>query len=181
VFLWERRRRTAFLLAAAALLVLAFVALRAGNLYGDPDPWSPQGRGPMFDLMSFLRVHKYPPSLLYLCVTGAIGLLLLVVFERLRGPKVLALFGRTPMFFYVVHIALAHAIGNLYFQLNFGGTPDFVGGEMVVPAGYVPSLAVVYVAWAGILALMYSLTLLWLRWRGRGAGRPAVSASPSAL
>jgi uncharacterized membrane protein len=181
VFLWERRRRTVFLLAAAALLMLAFVALRAGNLYGDPDPWSPQGRGAMFDLMSFVRVHKYPPSLLYLCVTGAIGLFLLAVFERVRGPKVLAVFGRTPMFFYVVHIALAHAIGNLYFHLSFGGTPDFVGGQMVVPAGYVPSLAVVYAAWAGVLAIMYGLTLLWVRWRGRGAAQPAVSASPSAL
>ena len=37
VFLWERARRQRFLLAAAALLMLAFVALRAANLYGDPD------------------------------------------------------------------------------------------------------------------------------------------------
>jgi hypothetical protein len=160
--------------------MVAFVALRAGNLYGDPDPWSPQGRGAMFDLMSFVRVHKYPPSLQYLCVTGSIGLLLLVAFERVRGPKVLALFGRTPMFFYVVHIALAHAIGNLYFRLNFGGTPDFVGGRLLVPAGYAPSLAVVYAAWAGVLVLMVALTLLWLRWRARGAPSPVLSATASA-
>jgi uncharacterized membrane protein len=79
----------------------------------------------MFDLMSFARAHKYPPSLLYLCVTGSIGLVLLALFERIREVKILTLFGRTPMFFYVVHIALAHFLGNLYFRLRFGGTPDF--------------------------------------------------------
>ncbi|MES2759506.1 MAG: heparan-alpha-glucosaminide N-acetyltransferase domain-containing protein [Pseudomonadota bacterium] len=169
VFLWERARRQRFLLAAAFLLMLAFVALRSFNLYGDPHPWSPQGRGAMFDLMSFARVHKYPPSLLYLCVTGSIGLLLLALFERMREVKLLSLFGRTPMFFYVVHIALAHFLGNLYFTLRFGGTPDFSNGQAVMPAGYEPSLPVVYAAWAGLLVLMYLLTILWLRWRARGA------------
>ncbi len=171
VFQWERARRQRFLLAAAGLLMLAFVALRATNLYGDPHPWSPQGRGAMVDLMAFVRVHKYPPSLLYLCVTGSIGLLLLAMFERIREVKPLALFGRTPMFFYVIHIALAHFLGKLYFHVRFGGTPDYVNGALVMPAGYQPSLAVVYAAWAGLLLIMYGLTALWLRWRTRGAAR----------
>ena len=170
VFLWERARRQRFLLGAAALLMLAFAVLRATNLYGDPDPWSPQGRGAMFDLMSFMRVHKYPPSLLYLCVTGSIGLALLALFERIREVELLALFGRTPMFFYVIHIALAHFLGNLYFRLRFGAMPDFSGNEVVMPAGFEPSLAVVYGAWAGLIVLMYALTLLWLRWRTGESG-----------
>jgi uncharacterized membrane protein len=173
VFLWEPARRRRFLLAAAALLMLAFVALRAANLYGDPAPWSPQGRGAMADLMSFMRVHKYPPSLLYLCVTGGIGLALLALFERMREPKVLALFGRTPMFFYVIHIALAHLLGNLYFHLRFGATPDYVRCELVLPPGYQPSLAVVYAGWAALLVLMYGPTLLWLHWRARRVAPPA--------
>jgi uncharacterized membrane protein len=168
VFLWERARRQRFLLAAAALLMLTFVALRAGNLYGDPDPWSAQGRGAMFDLMSFVRVHKYPPSLLYLCITGSLGLALLALCERIREVRVLAMFGRTPMFFYLIHIALAHLLGNLYFELRFGATPHFAGGALVLPTGYQPSLPVVYAAWAALLVLMYFLTLLWLRLRARG-------------
>ena len=167
VFLWDRARRTRALLAAATLLMLVFVALRWANVYGDPDPWSPQGRGAMFDLMSFVRVHKYPPSLLYLCITSGIGLYLLVLFEHMKEIKPLMLFGRTPMFFYVIHIALTHFLGNLYFQLRFGGTPDFVDGQLQVPGGYQPSLAVVYAAWTGMLVLMYGLTLLWLRVRSR--------------
>ncbi len=161
VFLWERERRDRFLLGAAAVLLLAFVALRSFNLYGDPDPWSAQGRGIMFDLMSFVRVHKYPPSLLYLCVTTGIGLLLLVLFARLRENRVLMLFGRNPLVFYVIHIALIHFLGNLYFEIRYGDGPSSEG----LPAGYVASLAVVYAAWIAMLALMYALILLYKRAR----------------
>lgn len=139
--------------------------LRTGNFYGDPDPWSPQGRGAMFDLMSFVRVHKYPPSLLYLCVTGGIGLLLLAAFERLPAVNPLLLFGRHPMFFYVIHIALAHMLGNLYFILRFGSLPGFDAKGVILPAGYTPSLAVVYLAGLGLLFLMFALTSGWVRWQ----------------
>jgi uncharacterized membrane protein len=165
VFLWERERRTRFLLASAGALLLTFVALRAFNVYGDPDPWSAQGHGLMFDLMSFLRVHKYPPSLLYLCLTTGIGLLLLVLFERVRNSRLLLTFGRSPLFFYVIHIALIHFLGNLYFTLRFGRGPSFANGQASWPDGYVPSLAVVYLAWAAILVLMYGLTFAWQNYR----------------
>ncbi len=160
VFLWEPTRRERFLLAAAAALLLVFVTLRAFNLYGDPEPWSAQGRGLMLDLMSFVRVHKYPPSLLYLCVTAGIGLLLLVLLARVRENRVLLLFGRNPLVFYVIHIALIHLLGNVYFDIRYGGGPDFSGGQGVFPTGYASSLAVVYVAWIAMLGLMYGLLLL---------------------
>ncbi|MES2015338.1 MAG: heparan-alpha-glucosaminide N-acetyltransferase domain-containing protein [Pseudomonadota bacterium] len=172
VFLWERARRARFLLATAGVLLLAFVVLRAFNLYGDPDPWKLQGRGLMFDLMSFMRVHKYPPSLLYLCVTSGLGLLLLVLFERIRTNKVLLLFGGSPLFFYVVHIALIHFLGNAYYTLRFGSIPEFTQNGPVWPDGYVASLPVVYAAWVAILALMYGLVLLWRR-----ARRPAQAST----
>ena len=171
VFQWDAARRDRFLLGVAAVLLLAFVALRAFNTYGDPDPWSMQGRGWMFDLMSFVRVHKYPPSLLYLCVTVGIGMLLLLMFERVRPSRILLLFGRTPMFFYVIHIALIHLLGNIYFELRYGGGPEFANGAVKWPDGYVHSLAVVYVAWVAMLAVMYGLTLAWTRMR---AARSAV-------
>ncbi len=170
VFLWEPARRTRFLVGAAGVLLLAFVALRAFNFYGDPNPWSPLGRGLMFDLMSFMRVHKYPPSLLYLCLTCGIGLLLLVLFERIRGSRLLLTFGRSPLLFYVIHIALIHFLGNLYFEVRFGGGPDFSNGRVTWPEGYVHSLAVVYLAWVAMMALMYGILVAWRR-----------AASPAAL
>ena len=167
----SRRRRR--LLGAAGGLLLAFLLLRAANLYGDPAPWSAQGRGWMFDLMAFARVHKYPPSLQYLLVTGSMGLALLAAFERVRPVGWVQLFGRTPLFFYTVHVALIHLLGELYFHLRFGAAPEFNGPIPRLPAGYQPSLAVVYVAWLCMLLLMYGLTRLWLRRRGRAVTAPA--------
>jgi hypothetical protein len=36
--------------------------------------------------MAFFNVQKYPPSLLYVCATLGPMLLLVPVFDRLRGP-----------------------------------------------------------------------------------------------
>ncbi|MYN04775.1 DUF1624 domain-containing protein [Pseudoduganella sp. DS3] len=169
VFQWEAVRRQRFLLAAGALLLLTFVVLRSGNFYGDPDPWSAQGRGGVWDFISFMRVHKYPPSLLYLCVTIGIALPLLAWFERLRPVPLLMLFGATPMFFYVVHIALIHFMAGPYFLLRYGALPEGGPAGFTLPPGYEPSLAVVYLAWIAMVAIMAGLTKLWLRWRKRGA------------
>eukprot|EP01034_Spumella_vulgaris_P030048 gene30048-37200_t len=84
---WKRCGGRCRLWAAAGVLMLTFVLLRSGNVYGDPGPWSAQGRGWMADLMSFARVHKYPPSLQYLLVTGSIGLALLALFERVNATS----------------------------------------------------------------------------------------------
>lgn len=166
---WRQRR----LLIAASALLLAFVLLRAANVYGDPYPWSAQGRGWMFDLMAFVRVHKYPPSLQYLLVTGGIGLALLAAFERVRPVGWVHLFGRTPLFFYTVHIALIHFLGGVYFTLRYGATPEFTKGVLSLPDGYTPSLPVVYAAWICMLLAMYAVTRLWLRWRPGPQAVPA--------
>jgi len=163
VFQWEPARRQRFLMVAGAVLLMVFVALRSGNFYGDPDPWSPQGRGFVWDFISFIRVHKYPPSLLYLCVTIGIALPLLAWFERLRPVPMLMLFGGTPMFFYVIHIAMIHFLSGPYYLLRYGALPQGGPGGFTLPKGYEPSLGVVYAAWLGVIAIMYGLTKLWLR------------------
>lgn len=155
--------RQRFLWIAAAVMMAAFVALRASNLYGDPHLFTSTGRGAMFDLMAFVNVEKYPPSLLYLLVTGSIGLALLAVFDRFRPVKFLQRIGRVPMFFYVIHIALFHLLGNLYFNLRFGSTPNFDGNNFILPPGYNPSLPVVYTAWVLLMVVMYGLCIYWSR------------------
>ena len=173
VFRWDAARRQRFLWLAGGVLLLAFTLLRSGNFYGDPDPWSPQGRGWTWDLISFLRVHKYPPSLLYLCVTLGIALPLLALFERMPSVPVLLLFGGAPLFFYVVHIALIHLLSGLYFLLRFGALPQGTPIRYTLPPGYAPSLPVVYAAWLAILLLMYGLTTLWQRRQAAAAARLA--------
>lgn len=85
--------------------LLAFVGLRLVNGYGERT-WT-VGETGMQTLMSLLNVTKYPPSLLFLCLTLGIGLLLLLAFERSqtrRWMRPLTVFGAAPMFFYLLHL-----------------------------------------------------------------------------
>ena len=58
----EARQRLLFRLGAA--ITLAFIVLRATNLYGDPAPWTIQETW-FSTVLSFFNCEKYPPSLLY--------------------------------------------------------------------------------------------------------------------
>jgi len=169
VFQWQPARRQRFLLLSGAALLLVFAALRSGNFYGDPQPWTAQNAGLMWDFISFLRVQKYPPSLLYICVTIGLALPLLVVLEQIRPVPLLMLFGGSPMFFYVIHIALIHFLAGPYYLIRYGDFPRGSPLGFTFPPGYEPSLAVVYTAWVAMIALMYALTMLWRRRRSRAS------------
>jgi uncharacterized membrane protein len=135
----QQRKQWFIYLGAASLT--AFVVLRMTNLYGDPIDWSLQSTT-LLTLLSFLNVYKYPPSLLYLLLTLGSGLLLLAAFESARGKlsEMLRTFGRVPLFFYVLHIALAH-LAAVIIALTTGRS------------GF--GLLVVYVAWALAIAMLY--------------------------
>jgi len=146
------------LLVWGTLAFALFVALRALNGYGDPGPWSLQRSGAL-TVASFFNVRKYPPSLLFLLMTLGPALVALARSENARGrvAQWLAVYGRVPMFYYVVHIFVAHIAGMLI-ALAQGGqlmritvftNPDGI------PAWYGLSLGGVYVAWACVVAAMY--------------------------
>lgn len=158
VFAWEAPRRRRFLLLVGSAATVAFVILRALNGYGDPAAWSAQRTGAL-TVASFLNVRKYPPSLLFLLMTLGPALVALSLAERARGrlARWLSVYGRVPLFFYVTHIVVAHALGVM---LRFAQ-----GGELrpipvitnpaSLPAWYGVSLPGVYAAWALVVALMY--------------------------
>ncbi|HET9444975.1 MAG TPA: heparan-alpha-glucosaminide N-acetyltransferase domain-containing protein [Steroidobacteraceae bacterium] len=135
----QQRKQWFVYLGAASLT--AFVVLRMTNLYGDPIDWALQSTT-MLTLLSFLNVYKYPPSLLYLLLTLGSGLLMLAAFESARGKLsgVLRTFGRVPLFFYVLHIALAH-LAAVLIALTTGRS------------GF--ALPVVYLAWVLAIAMLY--------------------------
>jgi uncharacterized membrane protein len=150
----QQRRRWFIYLGAASLT--AFVLLRMTNFYGDPTDWSLQNTT-LLTLLSFVNVHKYPPSLLYLLLTLGTGLLLLAAFESARGTlsEVLRTFGRVPLFFYVLHIALAHlAAGIIAYAMGYGRAV-LSGDFMQLPQQWGFGLPVVYLAWALAIATLY--------------------------
>ena len=169
------RRRT--LLAAGAAMTAAFVALRAANVYGDPSPWSPQA-SPAFTAISFLRTTKYPPSLLFLLMTLGPALMALAWLDRApaRLREALAVVGRVPLFFYVLHFWALHLLASALAWLRYGEAslaflfspvPSMGGARDLFPPGFGYSLPAVYVAWAGVVLALYPLCLWFASVRRR--------------
>jgi uncharacterized membrane protein len=152
----ERRRRALITIGAAA--IAAFVALRAVNGYGNPAPWSHQ-RTAALTVASFFNALKYPPSLDYLLMTLGPMLIVLALVEQARGPvaRWLSVYGRVPLFFYVVHIFVAHALAVLLAFAQSGAPRRIpvVTDPGAIPPWYGVPLPGVYLAWALVVALMY--------------------------
>ena len=132
-------------------MLVSFVVLRGLDWYGDPAPWSVQPSR-VFTVLSFLNVTKYPPSLLYLLVMLGIALLLLAGFEQWRAAatRVLLVFGRVPLFFYILHIMLIGRVAELTYRLQIGHLP-YRGS----PEEFGFGLVGVYAVWIVAIAALY--------------------------
>ncbi|MBC7931229.1 MAG: DUF1624 domain-containing protein [Rubrivivax sp.] len=165
----ERERRRKILFRLGASCVVLFVALRALSLYGDPNPWAAQDRGAWFTFLSFLNTSKYPPSLLFLLMTLGPSIIALALFDRepVRPPGLLArpfiVFGRVPMFYYLLHVPLIHIVAVVFAYVKHGRAEWLFlnwpppGAPQIEPPGYGYSLWVVYAVWIGVVALLYPL------------------------
>lgn len=162
VYRWEAARRRRFLLQAGAGALVAFVLLRASNLYGDPFPWSRQD-SPLFTVMSFLNASKYPPSLLFLLMTSGMSLLFLrwtdAGIPAFLRPTVH--YGRAPFFYFVAHFALIHLLAVIV-AFSIHGTahwmfesPTLAEYPFTPPPEWGFTLPVVYAVWFLVVAALY--------------------------
>lgn len=158
VYQWEAGRRRRLLYIAGAAAVMLFIALRAVNGYGNTFEWSTQ-RTPALTVASFLNLRKYPPSLQFLLMTLGPILLALAATERVRGRFFdwLSVYGRVPLFFYVVHIFVAHALAVLlaFAQSGEWRRIDVITGAASIPDWYGLPLPGVYAAWLTVVILLY--------------------------
>jgi uncharacterized membrane protein len=132
-----RDRKQAYRLASwfGVIFLAGYVMLRVGNGFGTIRPLAHD------TWMGFLSVVKYPPSLAFTLLTMGINLLLLGLFSLLEDMTSLSwnpllVFGRTPLFSYVVHIGIYLILGRLF-----------------VPQG--TGLGVMYLYWLGGLGILY--------------------------
>lgn len=158
-------RKKLFLRLGLFTLVL-FIALRYTNWYGDPGTWSPQ-KNTVFTLLSFLDVNKYPPSLLFTLMTLG-GLFLILAAAELRdnrATRILLVYGRVPLFYFIVHFYLIHGIMFVVLFLQGSHPADLQFGPFQYgrPAtgGGIP-ISGVYAIWIGVVIVMYPLC----RWYG---------------
>jgi len=123
-------------------LTLTFLVIRGINIYGDPLRWSAT-------VLSFLRCTKYPPSLDFLLMTLGPAILVLAWLDGVSFAETnpLIVFGRVPLFYFLVHFYLAHVLG--------------------AALGRTHSLGAVYVLWIAVVLMLYPLCLWYARLKGR--------------
>ena len=155
--------RQTWLLIIGAGAIILFVVLRFINGYGDPAPWSEQ-KNALYTFMSFINTTKYPVSLMYTLMTLGPVLILLALFEKVNVNflQPFIVFGRVPLFYYVLHFYLIHAISLVLFmnktgisfsEIDFHINKGF--GGITPEGGY--SLFWAYVGWLSVVIALYPL------------------------
>ena len=182
--LLSRPDRRKWILTLGFSLTAAFLLLRAVNLYGNgtaglpfgypraAGPWSVH---PTFSMtvISFFDTLKYPPSLDYLLMTLGPALVLLGLLDGVKAERgftrVLLVFGRVPMFYYVLHLYTIHLlaiVASLAFHqpvLHGSVIADFAQK----PPGYGHGLPFVYAMWILAVAILYLPCRWFMEFRSR--------------
>ncbi len=163
----EARRRWCYRIGLGAIAL--FLVLRGFNLYGDPSPWSTTNEN-LPPLLSFLWTTKYPASLLFLLMTLGPVIALLPPLEDARGRFTgwLQVFGREPLFFYLLHIPFIHAVAV---AISLVRTPEatswlFLNHPLRIPPapeGYRWPMPMLWTVWVLVSLALYFPT----RWYGR--------------
>ena len=147
-----RRQRILFFTGLSAIIL--FIALRFLN-FGDPGRWSQQD-SLINTMLSFIDCNKYPVSLAFALMTLGPSILFLAFCGNIQNKftAVLAIFGKVPMFYYILHIYLIHAIA----LVTEGSNPaSFLH---VNPKFH---LWTVYIIWMGVVLALY----LPCKWYGK--------------
>jgi uncharacterized membrane protein len=147
-------------------IILFFIALRATNLYGDALHWSKQKSG-IFTVLSFVDTVKYPPSLLYMCMTIGPAILFIAWWGNVKNgiTKFITVYGKVPFFYYVLHFFLIHLLSMAAF---FTRGHSFAQGTHITSQGPLPpfnflipgegySLGIVYLVWLFVVISLYPL------------------------
>jgi uncharacterized membrane protein len=180
VYLLDAERRRKVIVRLGMGLTLAFVLLRATNVYGNP----PAGYGGVSQgdfhvqptvektVILFLDVEKYPPSLQFLLMTLGPSFLLLAWLDKWTSQhssssglaSVLMIFGRVPLFYYVLHIYLIHAMAVLVALLCHQPVAWLLHGGFFLndlPTGYGHNLPFIYMIWILAVSILYLPCRWW--------------------
>jgi uncharacterized membrane protein len=152
LFELPEKPRNAWLVRIGIGMVIAFVLIRALNVYGDPSPWEGS-------VTSFLGTTKYPPSLLYVLMTLGPAAIACAFVDRLYAPirNALMTLGRAPLAFYLAHLYVIHAIA-----MSLGVAQGFAAHQVEThyrffPQGFGVGLLGVYVIWIAVVVALYPL------------------------
>ena len=148
----ERRKQLLFIGGSATA---AFLLIAGGITFGNP---APENGAPA--IVRLLNQQKYPASQLFLLMTLGPTILLLPFVEgaRNRVAQWLTVFGRVPMFYYLLHIPVIHLLALATMKL--GGASGMSGWYANAPYTNVPeqhrwSLLTLYGVFVLAVAILY--------------------------
>ena len=155
----SQRKKTLLWLGLGSIVL--FVGIRFINLYGDASLWSNQPDA-AFTVLSFINVTKYPPSLLYGLITLGPACIFLALFEKKPGwlGRRFSVYGRVPMFYYILHIYLIHLLAMFATTLCGHKWSDMIWTSLINNEklkGYGFSLSIVYLVWIVVILILYPL------------------------
>lgn len=153
-------------------LIALFIVVRFINSYGDPFPWSQQKNG-LYTFLSFMKVHKYPPSLLYICITIGPALVLLAFLEDIKNrfTNIILVYGRTAFFYYILHFYFIHITAAILFFINGKHTmAEAIESMRKLPFLFVfpgegLTLLGVYGIWLALIIALYPLCRRYDRYK----------------
>ena len=168
---FDPTRRKKILLQLGIGSWILFIILRSINVYGNLYPWTPQTSG-VRTFLSFLNITKYPPSLDYLLVTEGFAFIFMALTENIsnRLTNIISVYGRVPMFYYIIHIWLIHLFAMVLVVLQGHPWTDMTGFTGWVDGmpnlkGYGLPLSAVYIIWIALVAILYPLCKKYDRYK----------------
>jgi uncharacterized membrane protein len=182
--LLHRADRRRWILTLGIWATMFFLVLRGFNFYGNGSAamaskyvhsagaWNVQSTLSL-TLVSFFNTLKYPPSLDYLLMTLGPALILLGLLDRVKATyglsRIFVVFGRVPLFYYVLHLYLIHALAILA-TLAFH-QPAWhevaIADHAHRPLGYGHGLPFIYAVWILAVAILYFPSRWFMELRSR--------------
>jgi uncharacterized membrane protein len=134
-----RVKASGFLFRSSAVLLTMFVLLRALNRYGNMGLL--REGSDIADVVQWLHVSKYPPSVTYTGLELGIASLILAFLFRLpvipRSMQPLKVLGSTALFFYLLHLHVLSLVAYVTnWQHQLGIKSSYIGGLAVCVALY---------------------------------------------
>jgi uncharacterized membrane protein len=167
----DAEKRNRILLWTGVAAIVLFLVVRFINVYGDPRPWQEQATG-MKTFFSFMNVQKYPPSLLFICATIGPMLIVLSLLKKVesRFARFAIVFGRVPLFYFVVHFYILHLAQIITYLARGHSFSEGLKGVEGLPFKFAApgegfSLAIVYLLWIAVVLLMYPICKAYDRYK----------------
>ena len=164
-----KRRRILLILGSVSWILFVTFRIINGYFYYAPQTILPTAAG---RILYFLNFSKYPPSLDYILFTIGFAFLFLAFTENItnRFTKIISVYGRVPLFYYLIHIYFIHLLAMVAAVASGHPWSDMIIRNIWISEspnlkGYGFNLFIVYLIWIFVVAALYPLCRMYDRYK----------------